>query len=256
MRARKDFMGDRAAMKLAYGMDGWNKDNFYMGTKAIWDECEMPSGAPDYVSNSGSKYWYSNDGVTRCSDHWGNDVGTCEWSISDDYDSFGSSWKYDSGETCAFCAWEKFDWINYQPTLNIEPNVDEIPITPSMLRDGYVYWNGYEIPYGDGYLGDVYVDESKLHIYEAAMKLSYYPSSDVGWEKYPGEEWWMRDYYLTDAYALILAPGATSNDSNKYLLRFQLHDNGQYEEYLGDTLEELQAVADEMNEEHFLSGTE
>ncbi len=35
---------------------------------------------PNFVSDSGSKYYYTDKGVYRVSDHWGN-VKTCNWAI-------------------------------------------------------------------------------------------------------------------------------------------------------------------------------
>ena len=55
--------------------------NFFENTMVCYRETEKPQGDPDYVSDSGSCYWYSEDGVVRGSDHWGNGVGNCDWAL-------------------------------------------------------------------------------------------------------------------------------------------------------------------------------
>ena len=46
------------------------KDNYYTSTYAKFVECATPRRKPDYISSSGSKYWYTKTGVIRKSDHW------------------------------------------------------------------------------------------------------------------------------------------------------------------------------------------
>ena len=46
------------------------KDNYYTSTYAKFVECATPRRKPDYISSSGSMYWYSKTGVIRKSDHW------------------------------------------------------------------------------------------------------------------------------------------------------------------------------------------
>ncbi|CAL2105470.1 hypothetical protein T190115A13A_160003 [Tenacibaculum sp. 190524A02b] len=49
-------------------------ENFFLNTKALFKACKKPKREPDYVSNSGSMYWYGENRlgqyVIRCSDHW------------------------------------------------------------------------------------------------------------------------------------------------------------------------------------------
>lgn len=48
--------------------------NYYSNTKGTFKACKMPKREPDYISNSGSKYWYGSNSkgqyVIRYSDHW------------------------------------------------------------------------------------------------------------------------------------------------------------------------------------------
>lgn len=53
-----------------------NSENFYMGTEASWADAEAPEREADYVSDSGSAYWYTESGVFRKSNHWGCEVAS------------------------------------------------------------------------------------------------------------------------------------------------------------------------------------
>lgn len=58
-------------------------DNFYKGTKADFKEimkAGVPKRKPDFVSDSGSKYWFTANSVIRQSNHWGQ-LDTCEWTL-------------------------------------------------------------------------------------------------------------------------------------------------------------------------------
>lgn len=49
-------------------------DNFFVNTFACFKGCKKPKKNPDFISNSGSEYWYGEDRngrfVIRHSDHW------------------------------------------------------------------------------------------------------------------------------------------------------------------------------------------
>lgn len=47
-----------------------DKNTYYTSTYAKFVECATPRRKPDYISSSGSKYWYTKAGVIRKSDHW------------------------------------------------------------------------------------------------------------------------------------------------------------------------------------------
>ena len=44
-------------------------------------QCKKRNEKPDFVSPSGSRYWYTPKGVYRQSSHWGV-VGTCIWVVT------------------------------------------------------------------------------------------------------------------------------------------------------------------------------
>ena len=56
-----------------------DETNYFENTNVMYEECEKPKRKPDYVSDSGSCYWYLKKGVIRGSNHWGNAVANCDW---------------------------------------------------------------------------------------------------------------------------------------------------------------------------------
>ena len=66
-------------------MTTFNKDNFFQGTEANFISCDRPAGEPDYSSDGGSDYWYTENGVVRGSGHWLTTVATCNWSLNGEY---------------------------------------------------------------------------------------------------------------------------------------------------------------------------
>lgn len=69
----------------------FDKTNFFIATFGIFTECEVPNRAPDFVSNSGSKYWHTeNDTVlVRQSNHWTHKVLKCSWILREGYHDVG-----------------------------------------------------------------------------------------------------------------------------------------------------------------------
>jgi len=51
-------------------MESINKDNFFIDTFARFTSMSEPERRFDYKSDSGSKYWYTAEGIYRSSDHW------------------------------------------------------------------------------------------------------------------------------------------------------------------------------------------
>lgn len=59
----------------------FNRNNFFQRTFCVFTEvAEWPATAPDYVSESGSRYYFFDDSVIRVSHHWGR-AATCKWRL-------------------------------------------------------------------------------------------------------------------------------------------------------------------------------
>ena len=137
-------------------MTKYNENNFFMGTKATFVPCDEPNREPDYVSNSGSAYWYDESGVIRSSNHWGSGVASCDWYM-DGIEVSSFNWMADMS---GFCAWDSFESASYD-TVTVygvdAADCDDIDFmgvaykayagTPDMMSDGYVYVCGQKVAY-------------------------------------------------------------------------------------------------------------
>lgn len=90
-------------------------ENFFEATAAVFDICETPDRTPDFVSGSGSAYWYENGGVVRCSDHWGYGIASCNWWIRgldmihhQSADAFNLIEAFGTDRVSAFCKFDNF----------------------------------------------------------------------------------------------------------------------------------------------------
>jgi hypothetical protein len=88
-----------------------DRNNFFQGTVADFTSCAPPQGDPDYVSDSGSRYWYRDTGVIRQSDHW-SWVANCLWLCNG-----GAPTVLSTG----FCAWSDF-----RPMAERKPYLDRL----------------------------------------------------------------------------------------------------------------------------------
>lgn len=79
-----------------------NANSFHVRTIAEYTRCARPRRKPDFTSPSGSKYWFTDTGVIRASDHWGR-VRSCYWTI-DRMNGKPNA----NGEIAGHCAWEDF----------------------------------------------------------------------------------------------------------------------------------------------------
>lgn len=67
---------------------------------AEFEKTERPNREPDYVSKDrnghiSSRYWYTDEGVIRGSNHWGNGVASCDWLLKGSKQNMkGSQVKY------------------------------------------------------------------------------------------------------------------------------------------------------------------
>ena len=64
------------------------KENFFENSVGWWDKKSAPpKREPDHISYNrrtgkvSSRYWYTDKGVYRKSNHWGSEVASCSWGI-------------------------------------------------------------------------------------------------------------------------------------------------------------------------------
>lgn len=74
------YMSAYRRMKQA-GAVKFDENSFFLYTQANFKSTDKPDREPDYVSSSGSQYWYTDDGVVRGSNHWGEGVASCDWTL-------------------------------------------------------------------------------------------------------------------------------------------------------------------------------
>lgn len=96
-------------------MKSFNENNFFDATAAVFSICATPDRTPDYVSVSGSAYWYENGGVVRNSDHWGYGVASCNWWVREmdmihheSADAFALLDAFGADRVSAFCDFADF----------------------------------------------------------------------------------------------------------------------------------------------------
>lgn len=97
-----------------------DENTFFTRTMAEFKEVlEKPNREPDYISNSGSKYWYSKKGVIREADHWGDSISTCSWALKGEKkEYYGDSWFNATGDRYGFAKWDEFVKMPQMITIN------------------------------------------------------------------------------------------------------------------------------------------
>lgn len=89
-----------------------NKENikevkWHKRTQIVWDRVDssiIEGLTPDYVSGSGSSYYYLEEGIVRMSNHWGHSISNCSWYLRDDGERYIDCFvdKRTSKDTCGF----------------------------------------------------------------------------------------------------------------------------------------------------------
>jgi len=70
----------------------YNKDNFFENTYGVFKQVQLKKyditflGNPDFISTSGSKYWYKGNKLYRYANHW-DYVASCMWKIKGHYNA-------------------------------------------------------------------------------------------------------------------------------------------------------------------------
>lgn len=83
--------------------------DFFDMTTAIFTPCATPERPADYVSASGSEYWYTQGRVIRRADHWGGCIRSCNWFLVGSDVTCLKMWCESLDEpVTASCAWDEF----------------------------------------------------------------------------------------------------------------------------------------------------
>lgn len=93
----------------------YNKDNFYKNTFGVFEQINLSNSHfdlsnPDFISESGSRYYYSGDRLYRYSNHW-DWVASCMWKIHGKYNA-KKGWKL------GVIRFSKLEKYNYEVRLN------------------------------------------------------------------------------------------------------------------------------------------
>ena len=86
--------------------------SFHKYTYATFKPCQAPTRDPDFISDSGSKYWDTGIEVIRQADHWGH-AQRYYWTTERD------DW---SGISCGFCEYKNF-WSIVALTIEREKRI-------------------------------------------------------------------------------------------------------------------------------------
>lgn len=129
--------------KYASVKDPITRDNFYQSTACDWKETkELLQDDPDYTSDSGSMYWYTEDGVYRTSNHWGFGVGSCDWTLNSNPEL---SHRDDEGLRTGFAKWTDFTHTDEKtfPQIVEMLTPKEAGLIGETDQDTEVYYDNY-----------------------------------------------------------------------------------------------------------------
>lgn len=109
-------------------------NNFFNNTKVIFKGCKTPKREPDFISNTGSKYWYGNDKnggyVIREADHWVT------------HKAFNKEKKHKQCTSISSCIW------------SIKTNIESITLVYDKYYNKYLHHIDYNRVSGKAYLND------------------------------------------------------------------------------------------------------
>lgn len=122
----------------------YGRQNFFRQTYCVFvsaDAAVLKDQQPDYVSRSGSRYFFSDEGVFRISNHWGR-AAKCKWRLV-------QSEKTDrKSGSCGFARWEDFHRDNeYEKLywLDLSGNTVQYRHRDESDYDGSALFTGAEV---------------------------------------------------------------------------------------------------------------
>ena len=135
-----------------------DKTNFFTSSKSIFVECNKMEVPADYISldkktgKVSSKYWYTNEGVVRESDHWG-EVASCIWVLN------GISKRFDF---CQVLNETKTGFCSFEDMTNVTQKFQQI--VDNGIRE-------YKNTLGDNWLEKYNHRESANYYFDNLIKL-------------------------------------------------------------------------------------
>ena len=145
----------------------FNEHNYFMGTAADFKSVQRPDREPDYVSYSGSEYWYSEDGVVRGSNHWGTGIASTDWFLDgsdvSSYDSRNRDVRYGKAKWTDFVQNADYTYIevfdskvpkSYGKPSSVKKTWDgryiaSYKVAPSQMADRYVTVGKNRVKFSD-----------------------------------------------------------------------------------------------------------
>lgn len=106
-----------------------NVDNCIQATKGIFRKIDsIPDKDPCFTSDTGSKYWYTEEGMIRYSDHWGV-VSYSRWGYEDEIGPWGNDDDFpcEKGQfKLGFVAWSDLEIIvpNFNNRFDVEGAIE------------------------------------------------------------------------------------------------------------------------------------
>lgn len=132
----------------------YNKDNFYKNTFGVFEQINLSKSHfnlsnPDFISESGSRYYYNGDRLYRYSNHW-DWVASCMWKIHGKYNA-NKGWKL------GVIRFSKFEKYNYEVRLN------------SLFSDDFMK----KFKEANKLIPTTRVDLRCVELYESSKRLNY-----------------------------------------------------------------------------------
>ncbi|MEM6686441.1 MAG: hypothetical protein AAF617_11715 [Bacteroidota bacterium] len=144
----------------------YHKQNFFKNTYCVFKAVALQTlqdQTPDFVSRSGSQYFYTSDGVYRISSHWGR-AASCRWRLQVALDN------HTNGIQAGFAKWTDFYKDNEVEKLYF--------IQKSEFTHKYEYFHKHESFYNSNYILRTASDTRKV------LRQLKMITTETKWAKY------------------------------------------------------------------------
>ena len=145
-----------------------DRSSFPTFTQGRFEPCDAPEREPDFRS-ARSAYWYTDEGVTRLSDHWGTHINSCSWQLGDE--ALEPCWKgKKKGQRAGRAAWKDLSTPN--ATIRVTHRFGELDYSKVGAAP---LTTGHDPEYGDfdvfAIRREWFIDHSRFTV--AGRTLSY-----------------------------------------------------------------------------------